>query len=269
MWLARSGSYNSQSFTGGMHSHHGTNQPLPPARGALNAAASGAEHGSCLTAPCQAGSKGKQHVQTGSQRRFGVAEGQEPLAGTRGSVHHEDESVIVPGSLSSSRLVQHHAGRRVVWMGHQLSGEWQACISHRLQSPTDPGNSCEKSRLEVTPRCGDPAPRGQVESQNHRMVGVGRDLCGSSSPTLLPKQGHLQQAVEDLVQAGLEYLQRRRLHSLSGQPVPVLCHPQREEVLPHVTHSSGTAACTSPDSQRPGFRQCKCHLGCLPRFQGV
>ena len=43
-------------------------------------------------------------------------------------------------------------------------------------------------------------------SQNHRMVGVGRDLCGSSSPTLLPKQGHLQQAAQDLVQAGLEYL---------------------------------------------------------------
>jgi len=46
------------------------------------------------------------------------------------------------------------------------------------------------------------------------MVGVGRDLCGSSSPTLLPKQGHLQQAAEDLVQAGLEYLQRRRRDSL-------------------------------------------------------
>jgi len=43
------------------------------------------------------------------------------------------------------------------------------------------------------------------------MVGVGRDLCGSSSPALLPKQGHLQQAAQDLVQAGLEYLQRRRL----------------------------------------------------------
>jgi len=39
------------------------------------------------------------------------------------------------------------------------------------------------------------------------MVGVGRDLYGSSSPTLLLKQGHLQQAAEDLVQAGLEYLQ--------------------------------------------------------------
>ena len=49
------------------------------------------------------------------------------------------------------------------------------------------------------------------ESQNHRMVGVGRDLCGSSSPTLLPKQGHPEQAAQDLVQAGLEYLQRRRL----------------------------------------------------------
>ena len=34
-------------------------------------------------------------------------------------------------------------------------------------------------------------------SQNHRIVGVGRDLCGSSSPALLPKQGHLQQAAQD------------------------------------------------------------------------
>jgi len=68
----------------------------------------------------------------------------------------------------------------------------------------------------------------------HKMVGIGRDLCGSSSPTPLPKQGHLQQAAQDLVQAGLKYLQRGRLHSLPGQPVPVLSHPQREEVLPHV-----------------------------------
>jgi len=72
------------------------------------------------------------------------------------------------------------------------------------------------------------------KSQNHRMFRVGRDLCGSSSPTPLPKQGHLQQPVEDLVQVGLEYLQRRRLHNLPGQPVPVLRRPQREEVLPHV-----------------------------------
>jgi len=58
-----------------------------------------------------------------------------------------------------------------------------------------------------------------TESQNHRMLGVGRDLCGSSSPTLLLKQGLSEQAVQDLVQVGLEYLQRRRLHNLPGQPV--------------------------------------------------
>ena len=71
-------------------------------------------------------------------------------------------------------------------------------------------------------------------SQNHRMVGVGRDLCGPSGPTPLPKQGHPEQAAQDHVQAGLEYLQRRRLHNPSGQSVPVLRHPQREEILPHV-----------------------------------
>jgi len=70
--------------------------------------------------------------------------------------------------------------------------------------------------------------------QNHRMAGVGRDLWGSSGPTPLPKQGHLEQTAQDLVQAGFGYLQRRRLHNLPGQPVPVLRHAQREEVLPHV-----------------------------------
>ena len=66
------------------------------------------------------------------------------------------------------------------------------------------------------------------------MVGVGRDLSGSSSPTPLPKQGHPEQAEQDRIEAGLEYLQRRRLHNLSGQPVPGLRRPEREEVLPDV-----------------------------------
>jgi len=35
-----------------------------------------------------------------------------------------------------------------------------------------------------------------TESQTHRMLGVGKDLCGSSSPTPLPKQGHLEQAAQ-------------------------------------------------------------------------
>jgi len=53
-------------------------------------------------------------------------------------------------------------------------------------------------------------------SQNHRMVGLGSDLCRSSSPTPLPKQGHLQQAAQDLFEAGVENLQRRRVNNLSG-----------------------------------------------------
>ena len=53
-------------------------------------------------------------------------------------------------------------------------------------------------------------PAKDRRSQNHRMFRVGRDLCGSPSPTLLPKQGHPEQAAQDRVQAGLEYLQRRR-----------------------------------------------------------
>jgi len=66
------------------------------------------------------------------------------------------------------------------------------------------------------------------------MFRVGRELCESSGPTTLPKQGHLEQAAQDLLQAGFEYLQRRRLHNSSGQAVPVLCHPKSKEVLPHV-----------------------------------
>ena len=66
------------------------------------------------------------------------------------------------------------------------------------------------------------------------MLGIGRELCGLSSPTPLPKESHPEQAAQDCVQAGREYLQRMRIHNLPGQPVPVLRHPQSEEVLPHV-----------------------------------
>jgi len=43
--------------------------------------------------------------------------------------------------------------------------------------------------------------------------------------------GHPEQAAQHRGQAGLEYLQRRRLHNLPGQPGPGLRHPQREEVV--------------------------------------
>ena len=73
-----------------------------------------------------------------------------------------------------------------------------------------------------------------AESQNHRIAGVGRDLQRSSSPTLLPKQVPYNRLHEVDIQMGLEYLHRRRLHKLSGQPVPVLHHSYRKKVLPHV-----------------------------------
>ena len=54
-------------------------------------------------------------------------------------------------------------------------------------------------------------------SQNHRMIGVGRELWGPSSPTLPPKQSHLEQVAQEHIQAAFERLQRRRLHNPSGQ----------------------------------------------------
>ena len=49
----------------------------------------------------------------------------------------------------------------------------------------------------------------------------------------LPCKAGLQQAAQVSVQMSLEYLQRRRIHNLPGQPVPVLCHLYCEEVPSH------------------------------------
>jgi len=79
----------------------------------------------------------------------------------------------------------------------------------------------------------------QVGMQNHRIT-ESQNVRGWQGPLWvtqsnpLPKQGHPEQAAQDLVRAGLEYLQRRRLHSLPGQPVSGLRDPQREEVLPRL-----------------------------------
>ena len=47
------------------------------------------------------------------------------------------------------------------------------------------------------------------------------------------KAGFLQEVTQVGVQMGSEYLQRR-LHSLFGQPVPVLCHPHSKKDLLHI-----------------------------------
>jgi len=83
-----------------------------------------------------------------------------------------------------------------------------------------------------------PALLGSPHSGANRSLGHSRRRwrgpLGITRSDPLPKQGHPEQAAQHRVQAGFAYPQRRRLHSPSGQPVPGLRHPQREEVLPHV-----------------------------------
>lgn len=62
-----------------------------------------------------------------------------------------------------------------------------------------------------------------VDSEIHRILGIGRDL-ESSTVTLLPKQDNLGQTAQEHFQAAFKSLQRRRLYSLSGQPaLPESC----------------------------------------------
>ena len=61
-----------------------------------------------------------------------------------------------------------------------------------------------------------------------------RDLWRSSSPSPLLQQGQQQQVAQDPVQMALEYLQRWKLHNLSGQPVPLISPPRSEEVSPYI-----------------------------------
>lgn len=55
-----------------------------------------------------------------------------------------------------------------------------------------------------------------------------------ASATPLPEQEHLDWVTQEHVQVGFECLQRRRHHSLSGQPIPVFCYPNCEEVLSRI-----------------------------------
>ena len=60
------------------------------------------------------------------------------------------------------------------------------------------------------------------------MARVGRDLKDHEAPTPRHRQGHqpphliLDQAAQGPIQPGLEHPQGRGIHSLSGQPAPVL-----------------------------------------------
>lgn len=71
------------------------------------------------------------------------------------------------------------------------------------------------------------------------MAEVGWDLWMSSSPTLvLLKQGYLENVGHDHAQMAFEDLLGRRCHSLSGQLLPVLSHPQNKKPFPDVQTES-------------------------------
>ena len=83
-----------------------------------------------------------------------------------------------------------------------------------------------------------------IRSRHHRLVEVGRDLWRSLCPTPLLKQGHLDTVAQDHVQMGSEYLQGWRLHNISGQPIPVLCHLHSKKVFRR--HLLCFSVCPSP-----------------------
>jgi len=68
----------------------------------------------------------------------------------------------------------------VRWVENWLNGRTQRVVITGAESSWRPISNGVPQGLVLT------------ESQNHRMLGVGRDLCGSSSPTLLPNQARLQ-----------------------------------------------------------------------------
>ena len=96
-----------------------------------------------------------------------------------------------------------------------------------------------------------------TESQNHRMFGVGRDLCESSSPTLLPKQGHLQQAAQELRPGGSWISPERE----NPQPLWAAC--SRAPSL-SLNAAHGRTLCASFSVRVPVRCQEDAHLTLLP-----
>lgn len=61
--------------------------------------------------------------------------------------------------------------------------------------------------------------KSEMNFQNYGMVKIGRDLQRPCGPTCQLKQDHLELHAQAHVQVTFEYLQGRKLHKLSRQPV--------------------------------------------------
>ena len=73
-----------------------------------------------------------------------------------------------------------------------------------------------------------------TESQNHRGWKGPQEITESNPPA---KAGILQLVAQVSVQMGLEYLHRRRLHNLSGQPVPDILNVKSSSACSYGTSS--------------------------------
>jgi len=71
---------------------------------------------------------------------------------------------------------------------------------------------------------GFPLSREKKKQHNHRILGAGP--LEFLQPVPPAKASSLKQVTQESLQKDFEHPQRKRLHSLSGQPVPVFCHPQ-------------------------------------------
>lgn len=65
---------------------------------------------------------------------------------------------------------------------------------------------------------------GHELQQEHFLTGH-KVFTAESGKALEIFKTYVEQVSQDHGQAGFEYLQKRRLHNLPGQLVPVLCHP--------------------------------------------
>lgn len=80
-------------------------------------------------------------------------------------------------------------------------------------------------------------------SQNYRRVDIGKDVWISLGPSFQLRLGHLELLAQDCVQMTFKYFQGWKLHSFSGQCMPVLSHLHSKEKS--VPWCSGRISCIS------------------------